>query len=43
LLSTGIFPERQVEITSAVLLFLLVNLVVTLPYMKWRQKVVAHG
>ena len=42
-LSTTVFPERQVEITGAVLLFLLVNLVVTVPYMKWRQKVVAHG
>ena len=33
-LSTGVFPEHQVEITGAVLLFLLVNLLVTVPYMK---------
>lgn len=42
-LSTNVFPQYQVEITAAVLLYLLANLVLTLPYAKWRQKVVARG
>jgi BASS family bile acid:Na+ symporter len=38
-LSTGVFPDASAEITAAVLLFLLANLLLTIPYVRWRQKV----
>ncbi|MFZ4688497.1 MAG: hypothetical protein ACOYLS_04610 [Polymorphobacter sp.] len=42
-LSVGIFPNFSAEITGAVLLFLLANVVLTLPYVKWRHRVVARA
>ena len=38
-LSVGVFPEYSEEITGAVLLFLIANVFLTIPYVKWRQKV----
>jgi hypothetical protein len=42
-LATGVFPEHETAITGAVLLYLLANVVLTLPYVRWRKKVAAAG
>jgi len=42
-ISVGAFPGRQVELTGVVVVFLLANLAVTLPYAKWRQRATARG
>lgn len=42
-LSVGIFPTESEQITAAVLLFLLANVLLTIPYVKWRQKVTLLG
>jgi len=38
-LAVGVFPAFSEQITGAVLLFLLANVLLTIPYVKWRQKV----
>ena len=40
-LATGVFPEHAPEIVAIVLLFLLSNVVLTILYMKWRQRSMA--
>lgn len=42
-LAVGIFPAARDEITGTVLLFLLANLLLTIPYVKWRQKVAGRA
>jgi BASS family bile acid:Na+ symporter len=42
-LAVGIFPAANAEITGAVLLFLLANVLLTIPYVKWRQKVAGRA
>lgn len=42
-LATGVFPEHETAITGAVLLYLLANVVLTVPYIRWRKKVAAAG
>jgi BASS family bile acid:Na+ symporter len=42
-LATTVFPEHEVPIMGAVLLYLLANLILTIPYVRWRRKVIAAG
>jgi BASS family bile acid:Na+ symporter len=37
-LATAVFPEHAPEIVAIVLLFLLSNIVLTIPYLRWRQR-----
>jgi hypothetical protein len=40
-LSTAIFPAYSTPIVAVVELFLLANIIITLPYMRWRRRVMA--
>jgi len=43
LLAVGVFPENEQAILGTVLLYLLVNIVLTVPYQRWRKKVLSRG
>lgn len=38
-LSTAVFPEESAAIVAAVELFLISNILITIPYMRWRKRV----
>lgn len=43
LLAVGVFPDNEKVILGTVLLYLLVNIVLTIPYQLWRKKVLSRG
>jgi len=43
LLAVGVFPENEKVILGTVLLYLLANIALTVPYQRWRKKVLSHG
>jgi bile acid:Na+ symporter, BASS family len=42
-LAAGAFPTDKDDIVATVLLFLMTNLLLTLPYMLWRRRLMAHA
>jgi BASS family bile acid:Na+ symporter len=42
-LATSVFPEQESAIMGAVLLYLIANVILTIPYVRWRKRVLASG
>ncbi len=43
LLAVGVFPDNEKTILGTVLLYLLASIALTIPYQRWRNKVLARG